>query len=70
MQESFSVRCMSPGFELKIKPKVIFAGLRSVAKEGKRYKIYLPIPLNDVWRKLHSRKVRLEVYLVPVDIND
>jgi len=48
------------------KPRVIFVGRRNVCREGQRYKVYLPMRMNDLWRILHEEKIEVEVYLVPV----
>jgi len=56
---------MTLGFELK--PRVIAAGTRMITKEGRRFKIYLPMALNDLWQKFNEKKIRFQVYLVPID---
>ena len=48
------------------KPRVIYVGRRNVCREGQRYKVYLPMRMNDLWRILHEEKIEVEVYLVPV----
>ena len=44
---------------------VVYAGRRSVTREGRKYKVYLPVNLNDLWEELKGRKVK--VYLVVDD---
>ncbi len=41
---------------------VVYAGKRGITREGRKYKIYLPMNLNDLWEKLKGNKVK--VYLV------
>ncbi|MGB9734540.1 MAG: hypothetical protein ACPL2E_08110, partial [Conexivisphaera sp.] len=40
-------------------------GARKVAKLGGRYAIYLPKHLNDLWKLLHDRRLKIRVYLYP-----
>jgi len=45
---------------------VVYAGRRAVIRESSgRYKVYLPVNLNDLWQELRGKKVR--VYLVVDD---
>jgi len=44
---------------------IVYAGRRSITREGRKYKVYLPVNLNDLWQELRGKKVR--VYLVVDD---
>ena len=50
----------APG--LVVRARTLYLGRRSIVREGKRFKIYLPTMYNDVWRGLQGRKVK--VYIV------
>lgn len=48
----------------KVSTRVIPILRRSIIKEKpKRYKIYLPANLNDVWEELHKRKAKVNIYV-------
>ncbi len=47
---------------LVVRAQTLYLGRRSIVREGKRFKIYLPTAYNDVWRELLGRKVK--VYIV------
>ena len=36
---------------------------RGITKSGQRYFIYLPTELNDLWRGLHEKKVKVNVII-------
>lgn len=39
-------------------------GGRAMVRMGKdRYLVYLPVSLNYLWKKLHSKKVKVRVYI-------
>jgi|GEM_PF-6967438 len=39
-------------------------GGRAIVRMGKdRYLVYLPVSLNYLWRELHSKKVKVRVYI-------
>jgi hypothetical protein len=39
-------------------------GERALSKEGKKFKIYLPMRLNSLWKELYSHGEKVEVYIV------
>ncbi len=43
----------------------MYAGKRTIIREGRKYKVYLPASLSDLWSELKGRKVK--VYLVVDD---
>ena len=47
---------------LMVRAQTLYLGRRSIVREGKRFKIYLPTTYNDIWRELRGKKVR--VYIV------
>ncbi len=53
---------MGSSYPIFVKSNVIYAGKRVVTSEGKRFKIYLPIQFNDIWKELKGKEVR--VYIV------
>lgn len=39
-------------------------GGRAIVRMGKdRYLVYLPVSLNYLWKELHSKKVKVRVYI-------
>ena len=44
--------------------KIVPAGRRSIVKLGDRYAVYLPMNLNEIWEYLHSKRRRVNVYLI------
>ena len=42
---------------------VIHIGKRAIIRENKRFKIYLPMQLNDLWEKLQGRRVTVIIVL-------
>jgi len=38
-------------------------GRRRIAKEGGRFKLYMPTRLNALWKELYERGYEVEVYL-------
>ncbi len=39
-------------------------GEREISVEGNKYKIYLPMRLNDLWKTLKTQGERVEVYII------
>ena len=48
---------------IKIVPRVIIVPRREVVKHGKRYIVYLPSNLNDVWEEIKSRGKKVRIYV-------
>ena len=53
---------------LLVRAETLYLGKRSIVRENKRFKIYLPAMYNDLWRELKGRKVK--VYIVIDGDND
>ena len=47
----------------KIIPEVIIVGEREIVRMGKRWIIYLPIELNDVWEAIKKQGKKVRVYI-------
>jgi hypothetical protein len=43
--------------------EIILGGERIITKGGMIYKIGLPVSLNDIWRELHEKMIKVKVYL-------
>ena len=52
---------------LLVRAQTLYLGKRSIVRENKRYKVYLPTMYNDLWEELRGRKVK--VYIVVDDGN-
>jgi hypothetical protein len=50
---------------LVVRAQTLYLGKRSIVKENKRFKVYLPTMYNDLWEELKGRKVK--VYIVIED---
>jgi len=50
---------------LVLEGELIPVGARSIVRMGKieRYLVYLPENMNTIWRYLHSKRVKVEVYV-------
>jgi len=46
-----------------IEKGLIPLGKRKIAKEGAKFKLYLPKRMNDLWEELYERGYEVEVYL-------
>ena len=44
--------------------KLIYAWKKKIIRSGDRYLIYLSQALNEVWKYLHDKGVKVSVYLV------
>mgnify|MGYP000176752887 CR=1 FL=1 len=52
--------------EVLVNPKVLFVGSRFITRmstKDERFLIYLPSNLNDLWRVLWGRKLKVKVYI-------
>ncbi len=54
---------MAHASSLSIHAQTLYLGKRSIVKESKRFKIYLPIMYNDIWRELRGKKVKVYVVI-------
>jgi len=43
---------------------VVPVGSRSIVKEGKRYKVYLPATMNRVWEELRRKGKDIDIIIV------
>ena len=50
---------------LVVRAQTLYLGRRSIVRENKRFKVYLPTMYNDLWEELKGRKVK--VYIVIED---
>jgi hypothetical protein len=48
---------------LTLNAPILYLGKRGVMKEGKRFKIYLPVMYNDVWEELRGKKIKVYVVI-------
>jgi len=47
----------------RIIPEVIIVGEREIVRMGKRWIVYLPIELNDVWETIKRQGRKVRVYI-------
>ncbi|MHC1628480.1 MAG: hypothetical protein ACXQTI_06610 [Candidatus Nezhaarchaeales archaeon] len=47
-----------------VKDQLMYIGALRVSKEGRGFKLYLPKSLNDLWTKLHGRKVQVYIRVI------
>jgi len=54
----------------RIIPEVIIVGEREIVRMGKRWIVYLPIELNDVWEAIKKRGRKVRVYIEVLEGGD
>ncbi|MHC1627894.1 MAG: hypothetical protein ACXQTI_03575 [Candidatus Nezhaarchaeales archaeon] len=53
--------------KLMLLKNMIFAGKRKIVAEGNRYKVYLPLALNEIWQEINQKGVKVEVWIRVVE---
>ncbi len=54
----------------KIIPEVIIVGEREIVRMGKRWIVYLPIELNDVWETIKRQRRKVRIYIEVLEGGD
>jgi len=51
----------------KIIPEVIYLGEREIVRMGRRWIIYLPLKLSDLWEEVKRQGKKVRIYIEVVD---